>query len=227
MKRIFLPLLLVIVLPLTYSCGSSRLANYVLNENDAASAIRQLLQLGARNNLAGSFNKDAILTTIFPGNISRTLITLNSLGLTTEIDRFTNTMSTAAEKTATAAIPVFENSITNMKFNDAMTIIKRGGTSATDYLRTNTGSELRTALKPIVQSTLDEYKLNEQFNKIIKPGGQAIFGNKINLDLTNIMTGLVTEAMYKKIAEKEQQVRADAAARTTPLLQKVFSKNWN
>jgi hypothetical protein len=227
MKKFFLPLLLVALLPLTYSCGSSRLANYILNEGDAASAIRQLLQLGARNTLTNEFNKDAILTTIFPGNISRTLITLNALGLSGEIDRFTTTMGTAAEKTATAAIPIFESSITNMKFNDAMSIIKRGGTSATDYLRTNTGSELRTALKPIVQSTLDEYKLNEQFNKILKPGGEALFGKKINLDLTNIMTVLVTEAMYKKIAEKEQQVRADAAARTTPLLQKVFSKNWN
>jgi hypothetical protein len=33
--------------------------------------------------------------------------------------------------------------------------------------------------------------------------------------------------MFRKIAEQERQVRADAAARTTPLLQKVFSKNWN
>jgi len=213
-------------MPLVYSCSNSRLASYMLNEGDAAAAIRQLLTLGARENLANAFSKDQVLNTVFPGSVGKTLNTLGALGITSEIDRFTTTMSTAAEKTAAAAIPVFESGISNMKFNDAMTIIKKGGTSATDYLRMNTGSELRTAIKPIVQQTLDEYKLNEQFNKIVKPGGQAVFGNKINLDLNSIMTVLVTEAMYKKIAEKETQVRADLNARTTPLLQNVFSRTW-
>ncbi len=41
------------------------------------------------------------------------------------------------------------------------------------------------------------------------------------------MAGAVSEAMFRKIAEREMQIRADAAARTTPLLQKVFSRNWN
>jgi hypothetical protein len=41
------------------------------------------------------------------------------------------------------------------------------------------------------------------------------------------MSMMVADAMFRKIAEKEQQVRTDAAARTTPLLQKVFSRNWN
>jgi len=38
---------------------------------------------------------------------------------------------------------------------------------------------------------------------------------------------MVSEKMFQKIEEKEVQIRAETAARTTPLLQKVFSKNWN
>jgi len=57
---------------------------------------------------------------------------------------------------------------------------------------------------------------------------QGVIGSKrLNLDLPTLMAGMVSEAMFRKIAEKETQVRADAAARTTPLLQKVFSRNWN
>jgi len=41
------------------------------------------------------------------------------------------------------------------------------------------------------------------------------------------MAGLVSEKMFQKIEEKERQVRSEASARTTPLLQKVFSKKWN
>jgi hypothetical protein len=226
MKKLLLPILFAVILPVMFSCNSARLAGYLLNERDAAAAIRQMLQLGTTNNMTGAFSKDEILGTLFPAPVKSALNTLNVLGLTGEIDRFTTTLSTAAEKTATASVPVFVNSINNITFTDAVRIIKNGGTSATDYLRTSAGDTLRRSIMPIMQATLDEYKLNDQWKQVIKPV-QSVVGNKINVDLSNLMAGLVAEAMFRKIAEKELQVRSDAAARTTTLLQKVFSKNWN
>jgi hypothetical protein len=223
MKKKFLSLLFIILLPVAYSCSTLK---YVLTENDAAAAIRQLLSIGAKdNNLAGAFSKETILTTLFPEPVHKVLNTLNTLGLTSEIDRFTTTLSTAAEKTATASVPIFVNSIDKMNFTDAIRIIKNGGTAATDYLRVSAGDTLRNSVRPIMQTTLDEYKLNEQWNDIIKPV-KAITGNKLNLDLATLMAGTVSEAMFRKIAAKEVQVRKDASARTTRLLQKVFSANY-
>ncbi|WP_018615605.1 DUF4197 domain-containing protein [Segetibacter koreensis] len=223
MKKVFLPFLFIILLPLTYSCGTLR---YTLNQNDAADAIRQLLSMGARdNNVSGAFSKETILATLFPEPVHKVLNTLNTLGLTSEIDRFTTTLSSAAEKTATASIPIFENSIRNMKFSDAIHIIKSGGTAATDYLRVSSGDTLRSSIRPIMLSALEEYKLNEQWNNIVKPA-KAIAGNKLNLDLGTLMAGAVSEAMFRKIAEREVQVRKDASARTTSLLKKVFSGNY-
>lgn len=226
MKKLFLPILLLILVPASFSCSASRFAGYSLNEADAAAAIRQMLEMGVRDGVNGSFTKDAVMATLFPEQLRKTLNTLQQLGLTSEIDRFTTTLTTASEKTAERSIPIFVNAIGNMKFSDAMRIIKNGGTSATDYLRSSTGTELRNSIRPVMQTALDEYKLNEQWNKIMKPA-QTISGNKINLDLANLMAGMVSEKMFQKIEEKEAQVRADAAARTTPLLQKVFSRNWN
>lgn len=223
MKKNLLPILLIILLPLSYSCSTLR---SVLTQNDAAAAIRQLLSIGARdNNVAGAFSKETILTTLFPEPARKVLNTLNTLGLTGEIDRFTTTLSTAAEKTATASIPIFENSISNMKFSDAIRIVKNGGTAATDYLRVSAGDTLRRSIRPVMQATLNEYKLNEQWNNIIKPA-RALAGNKLNLDLPTLMAGAVSEAMFRKIAEKEVQVRQNASARTTSLLQRVFSGNY-
>ena len=222
MKKIFFPLLFAVALPITFSCNSSRLASYFLNEGDAAAAIRQLLQLGTSGNFAGAFSKEEVLSTLFPEPVKKALNTLNTLGLTSEVDRFTTTLGSAAEKTATASVPIFLNSINSMNFTDAIRIVKNGGTSATDYLRTSAGDNLRRSIAPIMQTTLDEYKLNDQWNKIIKPV-QSIVGNKVNIDLPNIMAGLVAEAMFRKIAEKEVQVRTDATARTTLLLQRVFA----
>ena len=226
MKKLFLPVLLALALPVTFSCNSSRLASYLLTEGDAAMAIRQLLELGSKENMTGAFNKEQVLYTIFPQQVSKALNTLNMLGLTTEVDRFTTTLSTAAEKTATASVPIFVNSINNLKFADAVRIIKKGGTAATDYLRTSAGDTLRRSIAPIMKATIAEYKLNDQWNKIMKPV-QSITGNKVNVDLANLMAGLVAESMFRKIAEKEVAVRSQAAARTTTLLQKVFSRSWN
>lgn len=227
MKRLFIPFLFSIVLTFSFSCSSSRFGSYTLNEKDATEAIRQLLQIGAKDGLnSGAFSKETMMSAIFPESLKKVLNTMQQLGLTNEIDRFTTTLGMAAEKTATNSIPIFLNGISSMKFNDAVRIIKNGGTSATDYLRSSVGTNVRTSITPVMQSALDEYKLNEQWNKIIKPV-QSVAGNKLNLDLANLMAGVVSEKMFQKIEEKEKQIRADANARTTTLLQKVFSRNWN
>lgn len=224
MKKLFLPLLIAFIIPALVACSGSRFAGYMLNEKDASAAIKQLLQLGAQNNfLTGAFSKENVMNTVFPEGVRKVLNTVQMLGLTNEVDRFTTTLGAASEKAAQASIPVFVSAIDNMQFADAMRIVKSGGTSATDYLRSSAGQNLRTAIKPAVEAALQEYKLEEQWDKIVKPIG----GNRINLDLSTLMAGMVSEAMFRKIAEKEQEVRSQAAARTTPLLQKVFSRNWN
>ncbi len=226
MKKLILPFLIAFMLPFSFSCTTGRFAGYKLTEQDAASAIRQLLQLGVNNeSFAGAFNKETILSTLFPEPVKKVLNTLNQLGLTNEIDRFTTTLSTAAEQTATKSVPLFVTGISNMPLSNAVSIIKNGGTSATDYLRSSVGDSLRRSIVPVMQSAVDEYGLTEQWNNIIEPV-KGIVGNRLNLDLANLMAGAVSEAMFRKIAEKEKQVRAEEAARATPLLQKVFSKNW-
>ena len=167
-----------------------------------------------------------MMSAILPEEVRKVLNTMQQLGITNEVDRFTTTLGTAAEKTAERSVPIFLNGISNMKFNDAVRIIKTGGTSATDYLRSSVGADLRTSIKPIMQSALDEYKLTEQWAAITKPLSTAT-GNKLNLDLANLMAGVVSEAMFQKIEEKEKEIRTDANARTTTLLQKVFSRDWN
>ena len=76
-----------------------------------------------------------------------------------------------------------------------------------------------------MQQALDEYKLNEQWRKIIAPV-QATVGNKVNLDLGNVTAGIVSEMMFEKMAQREVEIRNNASARSTELLRKVFSGKW-
>lgn len=226
MKKLYLPLLFSLLIPFSFSCSSSRLAGYRLTEADATNALKQMLEMGAREGVQGSFSKDAIMATLFPEDLRKTLNTLQQLGLTSEIDRFTTTLGTAAEKTAHESIPVFVSAINRLTFSDAMRIVRNGGTAGTDYLRSSVGTELRNSIKPVMKSALDEYKLTEQWDKIMKPA-QTLAGNRLNLDLANLMAGMVSEKMFQKIEEKEKQIRSEANALTNPLLDRVFSRNRN
>lgn len=217
----------MLLIPTLFSCAGARFGNYRLTEQDAVSAIRQMLQLGTReSNFKGAFTKEVVLSSIFPESVTKVLNTLNTLGLTTEVDRFTTTLSTAAEQSAERAVPIFVSGINNMQFTDAMRIVKNGGTAATDYLRIAVGDSLRRSLRPVMQTAVDEYKLNEQWKKVVEPVQGVLGSKRLNLDLPTLMAGMVSEAMFRKIAEKEVEVRSQAAARTTPLLQKVFSRDW-
>jgi hypothetical protein len=89
-------------------------------------------------------------------------------------------------------------------------------------LRKTIGDSLRKAITPAMNIALDEYKLASEFKKITAPA-QLFAGDKLNLDLGNLMSGLVANLMFNKIAEKEIEIRTKAEARTTNLLQKVFS----
>ena len=227
MKRLITPMLFSLIALLCFSCGNvQKLGGYRINEKDATSAIRQLLEIGAKSNeLSSAYSKEAVMSAIFPEPVKKVINTVQQLGLSNQIDRFTTTLSTASQKSATASVPIFVDAINHIKFNDAIYIIKNGGTSATDYLRSVAGDSLRHAITPIMQNAINEYHLNEQWNDIIKPA-KVVAGNKLNLDLANIMAGVVSESMFQKMAEKEKEVRSNASARTTPLLQKVFSISY-
>jgi len=55
---------------------------------------------------------------------------------------------------------------------------------------------------------------------------KLLAGDKLNLDLSNLMSGLVANLMFNKIAEKERDVRTKAEERKSVLLQKVFGTVW-
>lgn len=220
MKKITLPILFALLLPLAWSCGSLK---GLLSQGDAAAALRQMLSIGVRDGLSQQFTKDAVMTALFPEAARKAIRTVETLGLSPELERVTNIIGSVAQNAATTSIPVFENAIGKLQFTDALQIVKAGGTSGTDYLRSQAGDSLRRALKPIMQAAIEEHKLSDDWANVSKPI-QSVTGNRVNLDLATLMAGMVSEAMFRQIAEKETAIRTTAAARTTPLLRQAFGR---
>ncbi|HET9823955.1 MAG TPA: DUF4197 domain-containing protein [Chitinophagaceae bacterium] len=213
------------------SCNTLKSSQGGLTEQEAIDGIKELLSIGSRYGgdalgKSGAFSKESLMSAIFPPELQKLASTLQTLGLSKEVDRFTTTMGKAAEESATKSVPIFVSAISKMSIRDAFAVLKNGQTGATDYLRATVGDTLRRSITPTMNTALDEYKLASQWNKLVAPA-QLILGQKVNLDLGNLMAGLVANAMFNKIQEKEIEIRTRAEARTTPLLQKVFSKDWS
>lgn len=226
MKRITLIALVAITFTFSGCDTLKSIATNVLGEADAASAIKEMLTIGSNGNAL--ISKESLMNAILPSEINTVLNKLQQLGLSKDVDKFTNTLSNAASQTATNSIPVFVDGIKHMSIIDAIGIVKNGGTAATDYLKTKIGDSLRSTVTPIMKAALDQYKLTQEWDKLVAPV-KLVLGNKVklNLNIDNLLAGVVTNAMFSKIAEQEVAIRTNAAARTTPSLQRVFGKDWN
>lgn len=226
MKRILTFLAICSTMFLSSCDVLKQVASTFLTEQDAINGIKEMLTIGANGNAL--ISKETLMGAILPSEVNTVLQKLNQLGLSKDVDKFTNTLSNAASQTATNSIPVFAYGIKNMSITDAIGIVKNGGTSATDFLRNKIGDSLRNAVSPIMKTALDQYKITQEWDKLVGPA-KLLLGNKVklNLNLDNILAGVVTNAMFTKIAEQETLIRTKAEARTSPTLQKVFGRDWN
>jgi len=226
MKRITLILLISFGMMFSSCDTIQKIASNVLTEQDAINGIKELLTIGSNGNAL--ISKDALMSAILPKDVTTVLQRLQQLGLSKDIDKFTNTLTTAASQTATNSIPVFVSGIKRMNITDALNIVKNGGTAATDYFRNTIGTELRTTVTPIMKTALDQYNVTKEWDKLVAPA-KMVLGDKVklNLNLDNLLAGVVTNAMFNKIAEQEVAIRTKAEARTSPTLQKVFGRDWN
>ena len=225
MKRILTLLALSSTLMFSGCDTLKSVASNILNERDAISAIKEMLTIGANGNAL--ISKEALMGAILPSEVNNVLSKLQQLGLSKDLDKFTTTLTNAAAQTASSSIPVFADGIKQMSIYDAIGIVKNGGTAATDYLRSKIGDSLRRAVTPIMKNALDQYNITQQWDKLVTPA-KLILGNKVqlNLNLDNLLAGVITTAMFNKIAEQEVMIRTKAEARTSPTLQRVFGRDW-
>ena len=232
MKKIITTLLLISVLGLN-SCNTLKSLSSYLSEIDAANANKEALTIGSNfgaNTLGqkGSFGKDVLLNAVLSQDMQEVIRVLDRLGLTKEFNRFSVTLDNAATDAVIRSGPIFLNGISQMSIRDAIGIVKNGGTAATDYLRRTLGDTLRSAIKPVMRTALNEYHVAEEWDRLVRPA-KILLGNKagLNLNLDNMLAVIITNEMFKKIEQQEIAIRTTTQARKSASLQRVFGRNWN
>lgn len=208
------------------SAGGTSLGN--LSNTDIVGALRQALEIGAQNaggrlNTLNGFFGNAVIKVLMPPEAQKVEAALRSFGLGSVVDKAVLSMNRAAEDAAGKAAPIFINAIKQMTITDGVNILRGGSGAATAYLRTATTSSLTTAFRPVIQGSLGKTGATAYWGQVMTAYNKLpITKNKINPDLTAYVTERALNGLFVTIADEENKIRTNPAARVTDLLNKVF-----
>jgi len=134
-------------------------------------------------------------------------------------------LNRGAEKAAPVAKDIFLGAVRNLTITDAFNILRGPDTAATEFLRTNTTSQLTQLFSPIMENALGDTgalrivdSLGSQLRSI--PFGPNL-GNARN-DLISHGVDFGLKGMFHFIGEEEKAIRANPAKRTSDILRRVF-----
>ena len=211
-----------------------------LSEEQIANGLKQALGKGVSNAIVSLGHSGGFLTNLnvkipLPGKLQSVESALQMAGQGHLVDGFIASMNHAAEQAVPVAAGVFSDAIQQMSIADAKTILTGTNDAATQYFRRTTRTNLFAKFLPIVRKATDSVGVTVQYKAMMAKFDTAnslgsMFGSKpvIKFDEANI-DGYVTQhaldGLFVMIAAEEKNIRANPAARTTDLLQKVFSSS--
>lgn len=200
-----------------------------LGNSEIIAGLKQALEIGAKNaggklnNVNGYFSNQ-LIKVIMPPEAKQVESTLRSLGMGAQVDKAILSMNRAAEDAAIKAVPIFINAIKGMNIQDGMNILRGGDGAATNFLKGATTAALTNAFRPVIENSLKKVDATKYWSNIFNIYNRLpTTRNKVNTDLTGYVTERALNGLFITVAEEENKIRKDPAARVTDLLRKVFS----
>jgi hypothetical protein len=200
-----------------------------LSDSQIASGLKEALQVGASNAVKITGRPDgyfgnAAIKILMPKSLRPIETGLRAVGYGPKVDAFVLSMNRAAEAAAPAAKKIFIDAVTSMSFDDARKILSGGDTAATDYFKSKTTDQLTVAFRPVVEKTMDQNAVTQQYKQLLGQAQQIPFMKSQNLDITNYVVSQALNGLFYTLGQEETKIRKDPAAQTTSLLKQVFGK---
>ena len=132
-----------------------------ITEAEAGEGIKGALNQGIEKAVASLNKTDGFFGSQFykillPPEVQKVEGKIRSIGLGGELDKAILQINRGAEDAVGAAKPIFVDAIKKMTVTDALSLIKGGDGSVTQFFRNNTTASLTAAFTPIVKSSLDK-----------------------------------------------------------------------
>jgi hypothetical protein len=208
-----------------------------LTEEQITAGLKEALATGIERSVtnlgrADGFLKDTDVRIPLPPSLRWADKSLRAIGQEQLSDEFVTTLNRAAEQAMPAAGPVLGDAVRQMTLADARSILSATNAAATAYFRRTSEATLHERLLPLVRNATANTGVTAQYKAVLdkvglgREGGLGSLGRTFlgteNLDLDSYVTSKALDGLFTKVAEEEERIRANPAARTTELLRKVF-----
>ena len=158
-----------------------------------------------------------------PKTLSPVEKTLRVIGQSRVADDFVRAMNRAAEKAVPEALDIFKNSIRQMTFSDAKSIVRGPDDAATQFFRRTSEARLREKFLPIIEHFTEQVGVTSQYKQMMKQAGpMAQLVGEDAVDLDGYITQKALDGLFMLMADEERRIRRDPIARTSAILRKVF-----
>lgn len=201
-----------------------------LDDATVVKGLKEALATGTGNAVAAVAKTDGyfgnqLIKVLMPERLRTAADLLGRFGYRQEVDDFVLAMNRAAEKAAPRARDHFISALKTMTFEDARKILQGSDTSATEYFRSRTGTEIFIEFKPVVAASLQDVGAVQSYRQLASSFKSIPFaGSFADVDLDTYVTTKAVDGLFAMIGEEEKKIRTDPAARGTELLKKVFGK---
>lgn len=224
--------------------GPSSSVDSSLPTSDIASGIKEALAKGTTNAINslgrdGGFSNNPLVRIALPGKLDEAGKLARKLGQGAQVDAFELSLNRAAEKAVPQVADIFGDAIRKMTVEDARGILTGGDHAATDFFRRVAGAALTARIHPIVATATDSVGVTQKYKAFVSTsgnnsalgglggvlskfgGGKSASGGS-PMDLDNYVTQKTLDGLFDVVAQQEQSIRQNPAARTTALLKQVF-----
>jgi hypothetical protein len=205
--------------------GTSRSS---LTNAEIVGGLKEALQIGAKNasgrlSTVNGFFGNALIKVLMPPEAKQVESTLRRVGMGSLVDKAILSMNRAAEDASGKAVNIFVKAISGMTIQDGLSILTGANDAATNYLRQKTTQALTAEFRPVISNSLNKVNATAYWNQVFTAYNRLpTTRNKVNPDLTSYVTERALHGLFVTIADEEQKIRSNPAARTTDLLRKVF-----
>lgn len=198
-----------------------------LSVADITAGLREALKVGTKRAVdrvgaVDGFNGDPEIRIPLPGSLATMHNALSGVGLGNLTSDLELRLNRAAEKAAPEAVDVFAEAITQMTIDDAKRIYDGPDDAATQFFRRTMTSPLTQRFTPIVEGSLSEAGAVQAYDAAVGRYSQLPFVPDVKADLSAYVVEKGLDGIFTYVAKEEAAIRANPAARTTDLLQKVF-----
>ena len=198
-----------------------------LGTDEIVAGLKQALATGSETVVAqlgrpDGFAGDPRIRIPLPESLEKAKEIASKVGLGGRFEDLETRLNRAAEEATPRAKELFLGAIRSMSVEDARGILQGPDDAATTYFRRQTGSELQSEMRPIVDRALGEVGAVASFQSLASRYNAIPGVPRLDADLTGYVVDEGMDGIFTYLAEEEKAIRENPLKRTTEILQRVF-----